>query len=140
MEAHDGLNEFPRSECCSPQSGTFPCPSDSRPRLAHQERARVDVEPLRIYSAICNAACAGARRASTEDALATRDGHPFGTIKARMGATHFLTKMLPPVAAEVLRHMLAHNLTRVTNIMGVQPLLAAMRTSDEPDRVFPAVL
>src|SRR5713226_1901417 len=27
--------------------------------------------------------------------------HPFGTMKARMGATHFLTKTLPKVAAEM---------------------------------------
>ena len=53
--------------------------------------------------------------------------HPFGTIKARMGATHFLMKTLPRVAAEMALHVLAYNLTRVMNIMGVQPLLAAMR-------------
>jgi len=53
--------------------------------------------------------------------------HPFGTIKARMGATHFLTKTLPQVAAEMALHVLAYNLTRVMNIMGVQPLMAAMR-------------
>jgi hypothetical protein len=53
--------------------------------------------------------------------------HPFGTIKARMGATHFLTKTLPRVAAEMALHVLAYNLTRVMNIMGIRPLLAAMR-------------
>ena len=53
--------------------------------------------------------------------------HPFGTIKARMGATHFLMKTLPRVAAEMALHVLAYNLTRVMNIMGTQPLLAAMR-------------
>ena len=53
--------------------------------------------------------------------------HPFGTIKARMGATHFLMKTLPKVATEMTLHVLAYNLTRVMNIMGVQPLLAAMR-------------
>jgi hypothetical protein len=53
--------------------------------------------------------------------------HPFGTIKARMGATHFLMKTLPRVAAEMALHVLAYNLTRVTNIMGVQPLMAAIR-------------
>jgi len=54
--------------------------------------------------------------------------HPFGTIKARMGATHFLMKTLPRVASEMALHVLAYNLTRVLNIMGVQPLLAAIRT------------
>src|SRR5438094_3173773 len=53
--------------------------------------------------------------------------HPFGTIKARMGATHFLMKTLPRVAAEMALHVLAYNLTRVMNIMGVQPLMAAMK-------------
>jgi transposase len=53
--------------------------------------------------------------------------HPFGTIKARMGATHFLMKTLPKVATEMALHVLAYNLTRVMNIMGIQPLVAAMR-------------
>ena len=53
--------------------------------------------------------------------------HPFGTIKAWMGATHFLMKTLPKVATEMALHVLAYNLTRVMNIMGVRPLLAAMR-------------
>jgi transposase len=53
--------------------------------------------------------------------------HPFGTIKARMGATHILMKTLPKVATEMALHVLAYNLTRVMNIMGVQPLLTAMR-------------
>ena len=53
--------------------------------------------------------------------------HPFGTIKARMGATHFLMKTLPRVATEMALHVLAYNLTRVMNIIGVRPLLTAMR-------------
>ena len=53
--------------------------------------------------------------------------HPFGTIKARMGATHFLMKTLPRVVSEMALHVLAYNLTRVMNIMGIQPLLAVMR-------------
>lgn len=55
--------------------------------------------------------------------------HPFGTMKARMGATHFLTKRLPKVAAEMALSVLAYNLTRVMNIMGVQPLMAALRAA-----------
>lgn len=49
--------------------------------------------------------------------------HPFGTMKARMGATHFLMKTLPKVALSVL----AYNLTRVMNIVGIKPLIAAIR-------------
>jgi transposase len=54
--------------------------------------------------------------------------HPFGTIKARMGATHFLMKTLPRVATEMALHVLAYNMTRVMNIMATKPLIAAMRT------------
>jgi hypothetical protein len=50
----------------------------------------------------------------------------LGTIKARMGATHFLMKTLPRVAAEMALHVLAYNMTRVINIMGVRPLLEAL--------------
>jgi transposase len=53
--------------------------------------------------------------------------HPFGTMKARMGATHFLTKTLPKVAAEMALSVLAYNLTRVMNIVGNKPLIAAIR-------------
>jgi transposase len=53
--------------------------------------------------------------------------HPFGTIKARMGATHFLMKTLPRVATEMALHVLAYNMTRVMSIMGVRPLMAAIR-------------
>jgi transposase len=52
--------------------------------------------------------------------------HPFGTIKARMGATHFLMKRLPRVATEMALHVLTYNLTRVMNIVGVKPLIAAI--------------
>jgi transposase/macrodomain Ter protein organizer (MatP/YcbG family) len=53
--------------------------------------------------------------------------HPFGTLKMRMGATHFLMKRLPKVATEMSLHVLAYNLTRVMNIIGVKMLLAAIR-------------
>jgi hypothetical protein len=43
-----------------------------------------------------------------------------------MGATHFPMKTLPRVASEMALHV-AYNLTRVTNIMGIQPLMAAIK-------------
>ena len=52
--------------------------------------------------------------------------HPFATLKERMGATHFLMKTLPKVATEMALSVLAYNLTRVMNIVGVKPLIAAM--------------
>ena len=53
--------------------------------------------------------------------------HPFGTIKARMGATHFLMKTLKRVRTEMALHVLAYNLTRVMNIIGTGPLIAAIK-------------
>jgi len=53
--------------------------------------------------------------------------HPFATLKMRMGATHFLMKTLPRVATEMALHVLAYNLTRVMNVLGIQPLMAAIR-------------
>jgi Transposase DDE domain len=52
--------------------------------------------------------------------------HPFGSIKTCMGATHFLTKTLPKVAAEMALSVLAYNLTRVMNIVGIKQLMAAI--------------
>jgi Transposase DDE domain len=53
--------------------------------------------------------------------------HSFGTMKARMGATHVLMKTLPRVASEMALHVLAYNLTRVLNIVGVKGLMVAIR-------------
>jgi transposase len=53
--------------------------------------------------------------------------HPFGTLKAWMGATHFKTKTLEKVKTEMSLHVLAYNLKRVIAILGPQPLMAAMR-------------
>src|SRR6202023_3147475 len=53
--------------------------------------------------------------------------HPFGTLKAWMGATHFLTKTLPRVSTEMSLHVLAYNLKRLIAILGVEPLVAAIR-------------
>ena len=55
--------------------------------------------------------------------------HPFGTIKARMGATHFLMKRLKNVRTEMALSVLAYNLTRVMNILGTEPLITAMRAA-----------
>jgi transposase len=55
--------------------------------------------------------------------------HPFGTIKFWMGATHFQMKTLKKVATEMALHVLAYNLKRVINIMGIAPLIAAIRAA-----------
>jgi transposase len=66
------------------------------------------------------------------DAMRTRREvveHPYGTIKMRMGATHFLCKTLPKVATEMALAVLTYNLTRVMNIVGVRPLIEAIKAA-----------
>jgi transposase len=53
--------------------------------------------------------------------------HPFGTIKAWMGATHFQMRTLPKVATEMALNVLAYNMKRVMRILGVSGLMQAMR-------------
>ena len=66
--------------------------------------------------------------------------HPFGTIKSWMGSTHFLTKTLGRVSTEMSLHVLAYNLKRVMQILGVGPLLEAMRMSLRALFSFPIAL
>ena len=53
--------------------------------------------------------------------------HAFGTLKAWMGATHFKTRTLEKVRTEMSLHVLAYNLKRMIAILGVGPLIQAMR-------------
>lgn len=53
--------------------------------------------------------------------------HPFGTLKAWMGYTHFLTKTRKKVSTEMSLHVLAYNFKRVLNIMGIGPLMATLK-------------
>jgi transposase len=52
--------------------------------------------------------------------------HPFGTLKAWMGAKHFLTKTMPRVSTEMSLHVLAYNLKRAMQILGIAPLMKAI--------------
>ena len=53
--------------------------------------------------------------------------HPFGTLKAWMGSTHFLTKTLPRVRTEMSLHVLAYNLKRALQMFGTQTLIAFIK-------------
>ena len=55
--------------------------------------------------------------------------HPFGTLKAWMGATHFLTRTLEKVKTEMSLQVLAYNLKRVINLLGVTGLIAALQAA-----------
>lgn len=57
--------------------------------------------------------------------------HPFGTLKSWMGATHFLTRTIERVGAEMSLHVLAYNIKRMIKIMGIKPLLEAIRAHGE---------
>ncbi len=70
--------------------------------------SRLDKEPERMR----------ARRETVE--------HPFGTLKCWMGYTHFQTRTLKRVSTEMSLHVLAYNLKRVVNIMGILPLIEAI--------------
>lgn len=52
--------------------------------------------------------------------------HPFGTLKAWMGATRFLTKTLPKVKTEMSLHVLAYNMKRMMKILGTLGLVEAI--------------
>ena len=53
--------------------------------------------------------------------------HVFGTLKHWMGSTHFLTRRLPNVATEMSLHVLAYNLKRVMQVLGIARTTKAMR-------------
>jgi len=53
--------------------------------------------------------------------------HVFGTLKHWMGSTHFLMRGLQHVATEMSLHVLAYNLKRVINLLGMAKTIKAMR-------------
>ena len=55
--------------------------------------------------------------------------HPYGTIKHWMGSTHFLTKRLPNVQAEMSLHVLAYNLRRAINVLGVPKIIEQLQAA-----------
>jgi hypothetical protein len=52
--------------------------------------------------------------------------HPFGTIKAWMGATHFQMRRLKNVSTEMALHVLAYNIKRMIKMIGARALIRAM--------------
>ncbi len=53
--------------------------------------------------------------------------HVFGTLKFWMGSAHFLTKTIERVSTEMNLHVLAYNLKRVMNILGISEMLKMMQ-------------
>ena len=54
--------------------------------------------------------------------------HVFGTLKYWMGSTHFLTRRMPNVATEMSLQVLAYNLKRVMNILGIARTMKAVNS------------
>jgi len=53
--------------------------------------------------------------------------HVFGTLKHWMGTTHFLTRRLEHVGTEMSLHVLAYNLKRVMQLLGIAQTMKAMK-------------
>ncbi len=111
------LHKYWSSHCpnCSMKSQCTTSPYRRVTRWEHEAvleaaEARLDREPERMRM----------RRQTVE--------HPFGTLKAWMGYTHFQTKTLKQVRTEMSLHVLAYNFKRVLAIFGVPPLLQAIQT------------
>ena len=71
-----------------------------------------------------------ARLEQSPDAMRIRRStveHPFGTIKAWMGATHFLMKGLEHVKTKMSLHVLAYNFKRLIAILGIANMMNAIR-------------
>jgi hypothetical protein len=55
--------------------------------------------------------------------------HPYGSIKYWMGSTHFLMRRLANVQAEMSLHVLAYNLRRAINVLGVPKIMAQLQAA-----------
>ena len=53
--------------------------------------------------------------------------HPFGTLKLWMGYTHIQTRTLEHVATEMSLHVLAYNMKRMINMIGISSLFDAIQ-------------
>ncbi|MEF3045797.1 IS1182 family transposase [Pseudotabrizicola sp. L79] len=70
-----------------------------------------------------------ARLRSEDDPMTLRRStveHPFGTIKAWMGTTHFLMRRLRNVRTEMALNVLAYNIKRMVALVGIKGLMAAI--------------
>ncbi len=109
------LHRYWSSACphCSIKSRCTPSPYRRVTRWEHEAvleavQARLDRNPEKMRL----------RRQTVE--------HPFGTLKAWMGWTHFLMRRLPKVKTEMSLHVLAYNLKRAINIVGTKRLIEAI--------------
>jgi transposase len=62
--------------------------------------------------------------------------HPFGTIKRGLGQGYLLLKGLAKVGGEISLTILAYNIKRVINILGLPALISALRQCPAPSVSF----
>jgi hypothetical protein len=98
---------------CPIKSACTPSKQRRVSRWVHEEVIEAAEHRLNQHPGMMNI-----RRATVE--------HPFGTLKAWMGSTHFLTKTLDRVSTEMGLHVLAYNMKRVINLLGTKAVLEAI--------------
>lgn len=110
------VHKYWSSNCprCAIKAQCTPSPYRRVTRWEHEAvidalETRLDKEPERMR----------VRRQTVE--------HPFGTLKAWMGHTHFQMKTLKHVSTEMSLHVLAYNLKRVMNLLGAKLLIQAIQ-------------
>jgi len=114
-EAGKKIRRYWASACVSCSIKSHCTPSDYRRVSRWEHEAVVEAAEARLAD---YPEAMRIRRATVE--------HPFGTIKAWMGSTHFLTKTLERVSTEMSLHVLAYNLKRVINLIGTRKLIEAI--------------
>src|ERR1700683_269701 len=106
---------------CLKRTFTFVPPERGSPITTPPKRMEwfyADTGPMPVKAAPSNIAVP----------LQKSDGSHDGSMRTFSSPSNvFLMKTLPRVASEMALHVLAYNLTRVMNIMGIGPLLAAIR-------------
>jgi len=76
-----------------------------------------------------------ARLQANPDLMKTRMSlaeHPFGTLKHWMGAAHFLTRGKARVKTEMSLSVMAYNLRRAINVLGVERLIEGLNQAPVP--------
>ena len=98
--------------------------------IADVMRATLQVPGFHSAAQLHLVEASDARRRDTSAPMMIRRStveHPFGTIKAWMGHTHFLTRRLPNVRTEMALNVLAYNIKRMVSLIGIRGLMAAIR-------------
>jgi len=114
MKQYTYRNRVQVCEACRLKEQCTPVPARRIKRWEHEDRLD-DLE---------------AELQRTPDAMLIRKQtveHPFGTLKAWMGATHFKMRRLKHVKTEMSLHVLAYNLKRMINILGTECLIEAIQ-------------